>query len=112
MVEFLQSIIGEAAVIALWEIYTKFKVLWIYLALINFATFVIFGIDKHAAIHKKSRIKVRTLLGLCAIGGSPGGLVAMYLFRHKTKKYYFTAGVPVILLLQLILLATYVILFI
>ena len=38
-----------------------------------------------AAIKKRSRIRVATLLSLAFIGGSVGGLSAMYLFRHKTN---------------------------
>ena len=41
------------------------------------------------------------LLGLAALGGSAGALLAMFLFRHKTKHLKFTIGVPVILGLQI-----------
>ncbi|WP_288174611.1 DUF1294 domain-containing protein [Acidaminococcus sp. CAG:542] len=34
------------------------------------------------------------------MGGSVGALLAMFLFRHKTKHLKFTIGVPVILGLQ------------
>lgn len=41
-----------------------------------------------------------TLLGLAAIGGSVGALVAMKLFHHKTLHLKFKYGVPLILALQ------------
>lgn len=53
---------------------------------INFIAFAAFAVDKIAAIEKRSRIRIITLLGLCFIGGSLGGLSAMYLFHHKTQK--------------------------
>lgn len=40
---------------------------------------------------------------LAAVGGSLGALLAMFLFRHKTKHLKFTIGVPVILGLQIFL---------
>ena len=42
------------------------------------------------------------LLGLSLIGGSAGGLIAMYLFRHKIRKPAFAYGLPVMLLVQVI----------
>ena len=75
----------------------------IYLGIINFVTFVFFAVDKIAAIKKRTRIRVRTLLGLCFVGGSLGGLCAMYLFHHKTRKKSFTVGVPLMFLIQVVL---------
>ena len=49
-----------------------------------------FAIDKVNAAEHRSRIRIVTLLGVAFIGGSAGGLLAMYLLHHKTKKDYFT----------------------
>ena len=100
----LKDVHGESITFAFWEFFTKYKILLIYLGIINFATFAAFAVDKIAAIEKRSRIKIVTLLGLCFIGGSIGGLGAMYLFHHKTKKDYFAVGVPLIILMQVVLL--------
>ena len=67
-------------------------------------TFVAFAIDKMNAIGHRSRISIVTLLGLAFIGGSLGGLLAMYLLNHKTTKDYFTVGIPLIILMQVVLL--------
>lgn len=72
-----------------------------YIVFINILTFLLFGFDKWTAIKKRSRIKIMTLLGFSFIGGSVGGLFAMLLFRHKTKKIYFTLGLPLIMLTQI-----------
>ena len=80
------------------------KILLAYLVIINFLTFVAFAIDKIAAIERKSRIRIVTLLGLSFVGGSIGGIIAMHLLRHKTRKDYFTVGLPLIIGMQIVLL--------
>ena len=51
----------------------------------------------------KRRYKIVTLLGLCFIGGSIGGLVSMYIFNHKTNINYFTRGIPIIIVTQIVI---------
>lgn len=88
------------------------KYLFIYLAIVNALSFLLMLIDKVKAKKKLWRIPERTLLGLCAIGGSLGGLVGMKLFRHKTLHPQFAIGIPVMLAVQIILLVVaYVLLF-
>lgn len=74
--------------------------LWMYLAVITLVTFIVFGVDKLKAKKGKWRISEATLLLLCALGGSVGGLAGMYVFHHKTRHRKFTLGVPLILLAQ------------
>ena len=71
-----------------------------YLLFINAITFAIFGIDKFKAIKHKWRVRESMLFVLSLAGGSIGGLLAMYLFRHKTRKAGFVIGIPLILILQ------------
>ena len=80
-------------------------IILIYLILINIITFMVFGVDKRKAKKEKWRVPEATLLLLSVIGGSIGALVGMRLFHHKTKKAKFRIGVPVILILQIILVA-------
>ncbi len=75
----------------------------VYLALINFTAFIVYGTDKKRAKRNKRRIPENTLIMLAALGGSFGALAAMGVFRHKTKKPKFYIGVPFILVLQLLL---------
>ena len=77
--------------------------LYLYLICINMITIAVYGIDKRNAVHGKWRIRVSTLLTLAAAGGSPGALLAMHLFHHKTRKKKFTIGVPLMLLVQIAL---------
>ena len=79
--------------ISFWLLFIKYKWLLIYIIVINIITFIIFTLDKIKAIYHKWRFKVGTLLLLCFMGGSIGGLVSMYLFKHKIRKNYFTIGI-------------------
>lgn len=76
-----------------------------YLAAINFATWVAYGLDKGRARAGKWRIPERTLLLLTLAGGSLGALVAMLMFRHKTKKAKFVVGVPVMFVAHCVIVA-------
>lgn len=79
----------------------KIKVILAYIAVMTAAAFVMCGVDKFKAKHKRWRISERTLLIMAAAGGSLGLLAGMYTFRHKTLHKKFTIGVPVILAAQI-----------
>lgn len=85
------------------------RVLLIYLAAINIVAFAAMGVDKLKARRGSWRIPESTLFLLAVIGGSLGGILGIYIFRHKTLHRSFTIGFPVILVLQ-IALAMYIIL--
>ena len=74
----------------------------VYLCIINALAMLLMLIDKQKARKNLWRIPESTLLGCCVIGGSMGGLVGMYLFRHKTKHIRFMVGIPLMLILQLV----------
>ena len=97
---FIKSFHGEELNFAFWEFFGKYKILIVYLAIINFITFAAFAIDKIHAIEGKSRIRILTLIGLAFMGGSVGALLGIYIFRHKTKVDYFTVGIPLIMVMQ------------
>lgn len=78
------------------------KYFFIYLAIINAVSFLSMLVDKIKAKKKLWRIPERTLLSLCAIGGSIGGLLGMKLFRHKTLHPQFSIGIPVMLAVQIV----------
>jgi uncharacterized membrane protein YsdA (DUF1294 family) len=52
-------------------------------------TLVAFGWDKWRAARDRERVSETRLVLLGALGGWPGGLVGMGLFRHKTAKRTF-----------------------
>ncbi len=61
----------------------------VYLLVINIVTFIAYGADKNAAKQGRWRTRESTLLILSAVGGAIGGILAMLLFRHKTKHTVF-----------------------
>ena len=87
-----------------WDFFKRNKILSFYLIVINIVTFAAFAMDKIAAIEHRSRIRIVTLLGLSFAGGSIGAWLAMYLFRHKTRKDYFTVGVPLTLVMHIMII--------
>ena len=93
---------ADTITFAFWKFFTDYKVLLIYFGIINFVAFVMFAIDKVNAAEHRSRIRIVTLLGVAFIGGSVGGLMAMYLLHHKTKKDHFTVGIPLIMIMQVV----------
>lgn len=80
-----------------------FKILLVYLIIINLIGFASMGIDKRKAIQHKYRISEKALFLTALIGGSLGSILGMQLFRHKTKHWYFVLGMPAILVLQVLL---------
>ena len=80
------------------------KILFYYLAIINALSFLLMLIDKQKAKKNRWRIPENTLLGICLIGGSLGGMIAMNIFRHKTKHLRFSIGIPLMLILHIVVL--------
>ena len=77
------------------------KILLIYLLVINIVAFLTMGLDKWKAGRDKWRVPEKTLFLLVLIGGSIGGILAMPVFRPKTRHWYFRIGFPAILVLQI-----------
>ena len=78
-----------------------YRTVLIYLVIINIATFILYGIDKHKAKNHQWRISEASLICVAVLGGSVGALLGMSVFRHKTKHLKFLIGVPLILILQI-----------
>lgn len=78
------------------------NVIIFYVVLINLVGIAVMGIDKKRAITQKWRIPEKTLFLVAFLGGSIGCWMGMYVFRHKTRHWYFVLGMPAILLIQII----------
>ena len=76
-----------------------------YLLAINIATFLLYGIDKYKAKKGTWRISEATLLTMAAIGGSIGAWAGMRLWHHKTMHKKFKYGIPLIIIMQIALVA-------
>lgn len=97
--------------------------LGIYLLVMNCVTLLVFAADKRIAIANGeaprnrggragsgrssggswSRVPESWLMGLSFMGGALGGIIAMRLFNHKTRDWYFAWGLPVLVVLQTVL---------
>jgi uncharacterized membrane protein YsdA (DUF1294 family) len=75
-----------------------------YAIFLNFLLFGMMGMDKYRAVHHKYRIAEKKLFLVALIGGAIGGTIGMYLFRHKTKHWYFKYGFPLIGIIQIVVL--------
>ncbi|NTV41286.1 MAG: DUF1294 domain-containing protein [Candidatus Moranbacteria bacterium] len=72
---------------------------------INLLAFLIMFLDKNKS--KKSgseRISEGMLFFLATFFGSVGVLAGMFAFRHKTQKWYFLIGIPMLILENIALL--------
>lgn len=80
------------------------QIFLLYIIALTIVTFVVYGIDKYKATHKKWRIPEATLIGLAIIGGSFGALAGMKIWHHKTLHPKFKYGIPIIIIFQVIAL--------
>ena len=79
------------------------NILWIviiYLAVMNVVGLAAMGMDKAKAKSGAWRIPEKTLFLFSIIGGSLGTWAGMYLFRHKTKHWYFVVFMPLIFVMH------------
>ena len=74
-----------------------------YLLFINLAAIFVYGTDKLWARGNAWRVRETTLWLLALLGGSAGAIIAIKLFRHKTRKATFLVPLAVIILAQIIL---------
>ena len=80
----------------------NYKYLIIYLIITNILSFLLFAYDKMQAKRGRWRVSEKALFISALIGGSIGSIVGMKMCRHKTKKWYFKFGIPLVLILQVV----------
>ncbi len=77
----------------------------VWIAVMSLILFGSMGADKHRARRGLYRVSEKRLFLLALLGGAPGGLLGMRVFRHKTKHWTFVLGFWALTLLQLGVLA-------
>lgn len=80
--------------------YNILAYLSVYLMVINLYGLIIMWTDKRYAKSGKWRIAEKQLMFIGLLGGGPGTMAGMLIFRHKTQHKKFYLGLPLILLTQ------------
>ncbi len=75
------------------------------LAVLNLISFGLMAYDKRCARAGKWRVPEKTLFLAAACFGGLGGVLGMTICRHKTKHWYFRVFFPLMLAVQIALLA-------
>ncbi len=71
----------------------------IVFALMNLGAFLVMLLDKiKSESHGAERISEGLMFFLAAAFGSFGVYLGMFVFRHKTRKWYFLIGIPLLML--------------
>lgn len=61
--------------------------------------FVLMGVDKRRAKNGQWRIAEKWFFLVALLGGTPGAILGMRTFHHKTRHWCFKWGLPILLLL-------------
>ena len=70
----------------------KYFLFWVLCA--SLLDFALMGVDKWKARHNRWRVPERAFFCVALLGGTPGALLGMWTFRHKTRHWYFRYGLP------------------
>lgn len=72
-----------------------------YVVVMSAVLCIFMYVDKSRARNHEWRISEKSLFTLAILGGACGGVLGMYLFRHKTKHNSFAFGFPIIAAIQI-----------
>lgn len=73
--------------------------------IMNIVSFALMGHDKRCARQGKWRVPEKSLFLVTACFGGLGGVLGMKAFHHKTQHWYFRVFFPVLLIVQIAVLA-------
>lgn len=87
--ELLQTTVGQGIVAVL--------------TVINLTAFIVMGRDKRKSTHGRNaeRAPEGFMFFLATMFGSLGVYLGMLIFRHKTRKWYFQIGIPLLIMQNL-----------
>jgi len=75
------------------------KIFFAFFLVINFIAFFIMLIDKYRSGRGMGeRISEGMIFFLATFLGAFGVLIGMFIFHHKTKKWYFLIGIPFLII--------------
>ena len=67
---------------------------------LDLISFFLMRHDKECAKKNQRRVPEKTLFLSAILFGALGGTLGMFIFRHKTKHWYFRVFFPLLLILQ------------
>lgn len=79
------------------------KWIGLWILLLSMADYVLMGVDKWKARRGAWRVPEKTFFLVAILGGTPGAILGMWTFHHKTRHWYFKWGLPAILVAQIAL---------
>jgi len=82
----------------------KTVILLLFVLIMNLIAFFIMLIDKNRAGTKKERISEGQIFFWAAFMGSMGVYLGMLILHHKTRKWYFYLGIPLLIIQNLAVL--------
>lgn len=85
----------------MWPIILLALLCWVLV--LSLTAFALFGLDKRKARRGQYRVPEKILFLSAILGGSPGAILGMRFFHHKTLHKRFRYGLPAILALQVLL---------
>lgn len=70
------------------------------LVVINIFSFVVMAYDKRQSLQGRNvdRVSEGLIFFMATVFGSVGVYASMLVFRHKTRKWYFHIGIPLLIL--------------
>ncbi|RUL56399.1 MULTISPECIES: DUF1294 domain-containing protein [Lysinibacillus] len=78
--------------------------LLVYIAIMSIILCIFMYIDKSRAKNHEWRISEKSLFTMAILGGACGGVLGMYLFRHKTRHNSFAFGFPLLAALHIFII--------
>ena len=80
---------------------------WILIAvgILNVISFFLMAVDKRLACRRRRTIPEKVLFLSALLFGAIGGTAGMWIFRHKTKHWYFRLFFPLLVVAQAAVLA-------
>ena len=94
----MERFLPEAAMDTVWiMIGSPVGLVAACLIAVNIWAFALMWFDKRRSKKKGTRrVRERTLFLSALLGGGLGAFLGMWVFRHKTKHWYFVLGIPLI----------------
>ena len=77
----------------------------IALAVLNLFGFILVGIDKRQSFNQNERTPEVYFFLIAVLFASLGVFLGMFVFHHKTRKFYFPLGIGILLIEQIVLVA-------